>query len=128
MAQRFRQDQGSIYVEALVALAILSLALIPLVGTFLITPAAHRQAEYQTAALNLARAHLEALHALTPRAWDDLVSDTDYDEVNGQDYAIAMVVTQPEEALKQVLVTVSWLDPKGRSGEVSLATAVARRP
>lgn len=128
MAARFRQEEGNLYVEALVALAILSLALIPLLGSFLVTPGAHRQAELQTAALNLARARLESLHALTPRGWDDLASDHDYDEVGGQAFEIALEVTQPEEALKQVLVTVSWLDPKGRPGEVSLATAVARRP
>jgi Tfp pilus assembly protein PilV len=127
---RLRAESGSIYLEALIAIAVLSLALLPLIGAFIITPAAHRQAGQQMAALNLARGRLESLHALSGDSWDDLDEETTIEAVDGQEYTVHLVV-EPErpdqEGLRHVRVVVTWTG-RGQERRVSLATAVARRP
>lgn len=128
--QRLRAEGGSIYVQTLVAVAILSLALIPLFGAFIISPAAHRQAGQQTAALNLVRGRLESIHALTGDAWDDLTDETTTEVVDGLEYQIRLAVgpeSPDQEGLRHVRVIVTWTD-RGQEHRVSLATAVARRP
>ena len=116
---RLRSARGGIYLEALIALAILALALIPILTTFIITPASQRNAGDRLAALNLARAQLELLREYPPEEWDGM----DHVEVvSGVEYTIA--VDPPGETdvegLYTARVVVSW-----PSGSVGLTTQLA---
>lgn len=128
----WRDQRGSIYVEALVAIAILAIALIPLIGTWFVTPGAQAQAGQQMVAMNLARAKLEAAHALTPTEWDSLASSSEVVERSGLPYTIVSEVTSPTDAglnahLKHLRVVVSWTNARGTVQQVVLTTSVARR-
>lgn len=127
---RLRTDMtGGIYIEALVAIAVLAIALVPILGTFAITPAAQRQAGKYTVAVNIARGRLEALHGLTGAEWESLSDIIQAVEVEGQVYTIDTDVDSPrEEGLRDVRVTVRWVDAKGAPARLTLATSVARRP
>lgn len=129
MKRLWPQQQGGIYVEALVAIAILAVALVPILGTYALTPAAQRQASGYSGAVNIARGRLEALHALTPAEWDSLSNQTNQVTLDGQAYTVIRAVDQPrQEGLRDVRVTVRWTDPKGVTAEITLATSIVRRP
>lgn len=122
--------RGSLLVEALVGMAILSVALLPIFAGFMTGPAAQRQAGQHLAALNIARARLESLHTLTPREWDGLTPTGPTPDPAQPEYDVALAVApRPDlSGLKDVTVTVAWVDGRGNRSAVSLATAVARRP
>ncbi|MFZ5817985.1 MAG: type IV pilus modification PilV family protein [Bacillota bacterium] len=129
MAQFWRREAGGIYVEALVAVAVLAIALVPIIGGFAVTPAAQRQASQHAVALNLARGRLEALHGLSGAAWDGLADQTELVTLEGQAYSVETDVEDPRaEGLRDVRVTVRWTDARGLTDQVSLVTSVARRP
>lgn len=129
MKRVWRQQQGGIYVEALVAIAILAVALVPILGTYAITPAAQRQASGYSAAINIARGRLEALHALTPAEWNSLSNQTDQVTLEGEAFTVIRAVDPPRSpGLRDVRVTVRWTDPKGVTAEITLGTSVVRRP
>ncbi len=121
-------QSGSVYVEALVGVAILAVALIPILGSFAVTPAALDQAAGYAGALNLARGELEALHALSGPEWDALTDEGPHPA--GAGYTLQREVSLSPEApdLKEVRVTVTWTDSRGHPGSVTLTTLVARRP
>jgi len=116
---RLRSERGSVYLEALIALAILALALIPIFTTFIVTPVSQRDAGDRMAALNLARAQLETLKLYSPEDWEWMDG---VETVGGVEYAIA--VDPPEETgvegLYAARVTVSW-----SGGSVRLTTQIA---
>ena len=128
--RRFREEiRGGIYIEALVAIAVLTIALVPIIGAFAITPAAQRQAGKHIAAVNLARGRLEALHAISGEEFDALIDLSEAVTLDGQPYQILTDVDEPREAgLRDVRVTVFWTDSKGAEARLMLGTSVARRP
>lgn len=120
--RRLRSERGGLYLEGLIALAILALALLPVLTTFLVTPGAQRAAGDRMAALNLARARLELLELRPPAEWDGLDG---VETVGGVEYTID--VDPPGETgvegLHTARVTVSW-----SGGSVSLTTQIAEVP
>lgn len=145
--RRLRTDtQGGIYLEALVALAILAIALVPMIGAFAATPTAQQESGEYLTAMNVARERLEELHDLSGAQWDALQDRSSSTEINGVRYSWDRTVTrrpqpppqvegeEPEEGdpladlLLDVSVTVTWTDRTGDERQVTLATSVARRP
>lgn len=120
---------GGIYIEALVAMAVLTIALVPIMGAFAITPAAQRQAGRYVVAVNLARGRLEALHALPGAEWESLSDRTETVIQEGQAYRVETDVDAPrQEGLRDVRVTIRWTDGKGADARLTLGTSLARRP
>lgn len=129
MKRFWRIQAGGVYVEAVVAIAILAIALVPIIGSYAITPAAQRQAAGYSAAMNIARGRLEELHGLPPASWDSLTTSTVTVTRDQQSYTVTTAVDPPRTSnLRDVRVTVRWTDPKGIAGEITLGTSVARRP
>lgn len=130
MRRLWQEQRGNIYIEALVAVAILVVALAPILGGFAMTPAVQEQSGRRLAALNIARGRLESLHALSGPAWDGLDTTAPAPDPRSPDYAVRLTVT-PRPGLtdlKDVTVTVGWADNRGRSHTLDLTTSVARRP
>lgn len=123
MQVKGQSQRGSIYVEALVAVAILALALIPLLGAFAISPAAQKQAGQHGIALNIARERLESLHTPHP-TWP---APTEVVNQGGAEYQVVTSSAERTAGLQDVTITVSWTDGKGNRQHVTLATSVARR-
>ncbi|HYF91773.1 MAG TPA: hypothetical protein VD969_05975 [Symbiobacteriaceae bacterium] len=125
-----REERGSIYVEALIAVAIMALGLIPIFGGWSLTAGAQIETGQKNAALAIARAHIEPLHALAGEDWDGLPANETISDPAHPDYEILQTaVARPDQAgLKDVTITVSWTDRRGATQSVTLATAVARRP
>ncbi len=123
-----RDQQGSLLVEALVGVAILAVALVPIFSSFWVAPAAQSQAGRQAVALAIARSRLETLHALAPSAWDALASTGPTPDPVQPDYRVAVTVAPSTPGLKDVTVTVTWQPAGGAPGSVTLTTSVARRP
>lgn len=126
--RRVSGERGSIYIEALLAVAIMAVALIPIFSSFGLGPASEEQAARQIAALNIARAKLESLHTLSQEEWTYL-ADTSAPDTADPAYTVSLKVTEPDPKLelKDVIVTVSWSDHRGRPESVQLTTSVARR-
>lgn len=122
-------ERGSIYLEALVATALLALALLPVYGIFGVVPAADRHASRHLTALNLARSELEWANGLDAAGWTALAGDPAPRPASQPGYEISRSVqARPAPlALKDVTVTVTWADHRGRRQSLSLSTAVARR-
>jgi len=114
-----RSERGSVYLEALIALAILTLALLPVLTTYTVFPASQRDAGDRLAALNLARAQLEMLREYPPAEWDGLDR---VESVGGVEYTIAVEPAGETdvEGLYTARVVVTWPD-----GRVSLTTQIA---
>lgn len=107
MKRLWRRSDGGIYVEALVAIAILAIALVPIIGSYGVTPAAQRQAGAYVAATNIARGRLETLHGLSGSDWDNLASLTEEVSVDGQRYTVVRTVKPARaDGLRDVLITV----------------------
>lgn len=127
--RQLRGERGGIYLEALVALAILALAVIPILGAYLITPAAERHAGDEMTALNLARGTVESLKSIPPEYWASAGTATE--TVNGVEYAIVVApYEQPDPSipLYTARVRVYWYDAKGGTQSVTLATQIAGVP
>ncbi|HWI65520.1 MAG TPA: hypothetical protein VNT75_27125 [Symbiobacteriaceae bacterium] len=125
-----REERGNIYVEALIAVAILGLGLLPVFGGWSLTARARDQVGSRTAALALARSYLEPLHAVTAETWNSLPASQSMTDAANPGYTIVRTVqSRPDLAgAKDVTVTVTWKDRAGKDQSVVLATSVARRP
>jgi type II secretory pathway pseudopilin PulG len=112
--------------EVVVAVAILSIAVLPILWSFAMAPSARQQAGRTEGALAIARGCLERLHALKGSEWDAIPPCT----TDQPEYTVQQTVTdRPGVAgLKDVTVTVSWTDLRGEIHSVTLSTSVARRP
>lgn len=126
-----RDERGNIYVEVLIAVAVLTIGLIPIFGGWSLTAGAQGQTGQKNTALALARANIEPLHALSGTAWDALpASQPIAPPAASPGYSITRTVAPRagQTGLKDVTVTVTWVDQKGKSQSIALTTAVARRP
>jgi|GEM_PF-1807460 len=124
-------EQGSLFLEILAAMAIVTIGLIPVIVGFELSPASLDQAGKQMVALNLARARIEPLHA--QGAWATIPGPATADPPNPAypGYTVSVgsqTRTGLPADLKDVTVTVSWSDVKGIAHAVRLTTSVARRP
>lgn len=122
-------ERGSIYAEALVSVAILAVALLPVFGGFLLGPRVQDETGRRNVALAIARGRLERLHALSGDAWDALPGETSGPDPDNPAYTVTLR-TEPRDGvdgLKDVTVAVQWVDGRQRPQSVSLATAVSRR-
>ena len=125
-----RDERGNIYVEALIAVAVLALGLIPIFGGWSVTAGAQHQTGRKNEALSIARANIEPLHMLGGTAWDSLPASQSIPNPADPGYTIVRSVAPraDQTGLKDVTVTVTWVDQKGSTQSVALTTAVARRP
>lgn len=111
------------------AIAILAIALVPIVGSYAVTPGAQRQAAGYAQAMNIARERLEELHSLSAAGWDSLSSSSTSIQRDAQSYSVSTRVEAPRtDNLRDVWVTVRWTDPRGRTEEITLGTSIGRRP
>ncbi len=108
--------------------AILVIALGPIIAGFALTSFAQDQAGRQMAALGIARGRLESYHAYTGLQWDGLQSAPETPDPIQPEYRVTLTVTTRSAGLKDLQVAVSWTDAKGLSHTVHLTTSVARRP
>jgi Tfp pilus assembly protein PilV len=120
-----RDERGSIYVEAVIAAAVLAVGLLPVFGGWTMVSRAQDQTGRTNQALAIARGYTEKLHALSGAAWDALPPAPFPD--SGYTVTETAVPRTGATGLKDVTVTVSWTDGKGQSHAVTLATSVARR-
>lgn len=125
MRFHFRDERGNIYIEAVIAVAVLAIGLLPVFGGWSLTAGAQEQTGRRNKAVAIARSYIEPLHALNSTAWESI-------DLNAQNEGFTIARTaalRPDNAgLKDVWVTVSWTDRKGLTQTVNLVTAVARRP
>jgi hypothetical protein len=130
MRSRFADERGNIYVEALIAVAVLAVGLLPIFGGWSLSAGARVQTSRQNAALAVARAYIEPLHGYSAAAWEAIPASTTLQDPANPGFTITRTAAvRPDQAgLKDVTVTVAWVDARGRVQSVALATAVARRP
>ncbi|MDF2629359.1 MAG: hypothetical protein K0R39_3190 [Symbiobacteriaceae bacterium] len=131
MRSRFAADErGNIYVEALIAVAVLAVGLMPIFGGWSLSAGARAQTARQNAALAVARAHMEPLHRYSALAWDEMPPQVTLQDPANPGFTITRTAAprSGQAGLKDVTVTVAWVDARGKAQSVALATAVARRP
>lgn len=130
MRSRLADERGNIYVEALIAAAVLALGLLPIFGGWSLSANAQVQTARQNTALAVARSYLEPLHGYSAAAWDAIPATVTMQDPANPGFTITRTAAvRPEQGtLKDVTVTVAWVDARGRAQSVALATAVARRP
>lgn len=132
MWRSLRDERGSLYVEAIVAIAIIAVAIMPILAGYVATGRSQEAAGERQVALNLARARLEQLQASARGAWaTEVVSRPAQPEPAPYNrYTISQTVALraglPD--LKDVTVTVTWTDRFGSATSVTLSTSLARRP
>jgi len=122
-----RDERGNIYVEALIAVAVLAIGLLPIFGGWSLTAGAQAQTGRKNAALAVARGYIEPLHALSHDTWSQPLN---LGPLTDSGFTVTRTASvRPDlEGLKDVTVTVAWVDQKGTAQSVTLATAIARRP
>jgi len=121
------RQKGFLLIEVLVAIVIITVALVPIAGMFIQSTQATRNASQFTVATNLAQEQLELLKSWTPLKWTTATSPVPWQgtgaspiELNNVNYDVETVVNPCPEInsanLVQVTVTVSW--NSGSSGSV----------
>jgi len=111
---RRRRSRGFSIIEVLAAMslfAILASAICAVAVTSVRFTTANRHA---TLAAMLAQQELEDLRGM---AYDDIVSRSTIDTVEGQTFTVSSNVTanSPAAGMKRIVVTVSWTGPEGSS-------------
>ena len=97
--------------EVLIALSLLSVALLSLSGLFMVALSAGTAAENSSVAANLARARLEELLAMTPSkiaAEDGATSLEQSSPGSGRTYQVHTAVDSAHPDFLDVTVTVTW--------------------
>jgi Tfp pilus assembly protein PilV len=122
-------EQGMILLEVLVALVILSLALVTMLGQFSLSGRLSADTYRYNAALTLAQSKMEEIkntsfNDLTGVATTRFSHERDYAQFQGMTYAVDVVENGLH--LKTVTVTVSY-DDAGIPKQLQLVTEVARR-
>ena len=119
---RWKSQQGFLMVEVLIAIVIISIALVAAAGMFIQSTKNNTAADEYTVAVSLAQKQMELLKSkMTTNDWANLAStslswqgeESHPVVLNNKTYTIATVAENcPEDSvnLVQVRVTVSWLD------------------
>lgn len=119
MAAYWKRQQGYLYVDAVIAVCILSLALLAVSGMFVNATKLSSSANHYTAATNIARQQMELLKRWTASDWSDpslpasipWQGDPDKLTVNKMTFEVKTLITQPsgiDPDLLQITVIVSW--------------------
>lgn len=107
--------KGFTIIEAVVAVAILSIAFVAIIQIFPGTIGLNTNSKRLTVATHLAQQKLEEFVA-TPYSYISLESDpsfTNFTESGFYDFAWKAKITQEDTDLKKIEVTVSWDNQKG---------------
>lgn len=131
------EQQGSVYIEALVAVAILVVAILPAYSSFVLAPKVQSQASQNLTAMNIARSTLEYYQSISGSQWDctppsppALCTPPSPPAPDQTGYTVSVTAAQPDMSLplKTFTVTVNWTDSHGQPNNLVLATSIARRP
>lgn len=126
--ETLNNEQGMTLLEVLVALVILSLALVTMLGRFSLAGRLNADTYRYNAALTLAQSKMEEIkntsfNNITSVAMTNFSEESDYAQFQGMSYAVDVV---NNGHLKTVTVTVSY-DDAGIPKQLQLVTEVARR-
>ncbi len=105
---RFRKSKGFTMIEVLIALVILSVALLALAGLMIYTTRSNSFGNHMTEATTLAQDKLEELRVTS---WGDLLSGEYQDKVTtatGIEYTRIWNIANATDNLRNVTVTVTW--------------------
>ncbi|MBP2635081.1 MAG: hypothetical protein H6Q72_988 [Firmicutes bacterium] len=124
MAGYWNRQQGYLYMDAVSAIFILSIALLAISGMFVYATKLSSSANHYTAATNMARQQMELLKRWTASDWSDpslpasipWQGDPDKLTVNKMTFEVETIINQPsniDPSLLQITVIVSWKEPNG---------------
>jgi len=121
MRIRLKNQKGFTLMEVMIAVIILSVALLALAGLQIVSIRGNSFGGTMTEAITLARDKIEDLKR---NDWDNVVAGNHHDEqvVRGITYARTWVVVQMADQTKEVTVTVSW---DNGNHQISMATILA---
>jgi Tfp pilus assembly protein PilV len=123
------RQRGVSLLEALLAFLALSLGMLALSRLQADLRASADAARERSGAARLAQVDIEALRAFTDIASWNAIADTTADVTpagSGTAYTLQRVVqTRAEPALKEVQVTLHWVDRRGVAQQWQLATLIA---
>lgn len=131
-----RSSDGFTLVEAIVAVAILAICLIPMIGSYITAAATQNEAVHRLQALNVARAEVEELEqagyagaASGSHPFPTPAGTTDW-PLSGYTVDVTVDPHAGRSNLKDVTVQVSWSDALDNSliRSVTLHTSLAARP
>ena len=124
MAACRKRQHGYLYMDALIAMFIVSVALIAITGMFVYSTKLSASANHYTAATNIARQQMELLKRWTASNWNDSnlpssipwQGDPNKLTVNKTVFEVRTTINQTagiDPNLIQVTVTVSWKELSG---------------
>lgn len=108
------ENKGFFLVDILIAVFLLSVALVPILGLFIQAMKLDSMAKNYTIAANLAQKQLELLKTHTPHYWNDLalpctIPWQDSSQLSPASYAVTTTgISIPGKPLVQVTVIVTW--------------------
>lgn len=106
-----QRGPGFTTIEMVIVLALFGLVLVSVAGLHLVALSAGTAAETSSIAVNLARARIEALLALSPeklRAQDNTQERRQVPAGTGRVYTVHTAVAAPDPARLDLTVTVTW--------------------
>jgi len=122
---RFKRSKGFSMIEVLVALVILSIALLALAGLMVTTTKNNSFGNHMTEAATFAQDKLEELRVTE---WVDIAGNADTTVSSGITYNRTWTVVPtpaiPNDIMKEITITVTWND--GLDHSISLFSAVTR--
>ncbi|MDN5327230.1 MAG: hypothetical protein PWP41_1926 [Moorella sp. (in: firmicutes)] len=122
--------RGLTLIEVLVASVILAAVLAPILGMFTTAARGYAQGGRETVALNLARAHLETCLAAGYNGLEEMpgMNGSWQEDPGNSDYEYTVLVSEYDPLLEVKKVVVQVRSVNDPSGQVELATLVARWP
>lgn len=128
---RYRGEQGTSLVEAVVAGAILSITAAPIFGSFMVARAAQAETTSRAIAQAMARNQLEAIQTLARSNWgaitDSMQAPVPVQTGMSMEIDVVPLTVGTLPNLKQVTVFVRWEGSTGRPMTYQLATIVEKR-
>lgn len=126
---KWRTEQGMATIESVVAISLLALVLIGTIGLHLLATSAGAAAESSTIAVNLARARMEELLAMSPSqiAQQDGARQTEQlPPDRGRTYTILTSVNPADRDYLDITVSVSWQSTYGSGCASGKSTGACR--
>lgn len=124
MAAYWRRQQGYLYMDTVIAIFVVAVALLAITGIFVYATRLSSTANHYTAATNMARQQMELLKRWPASAWSDpslsatipWQGDLDKLTVNKTVFEVRTIINQTnslDPSLIQVTVIVSWKELSG---------------
>jgi Tfp pilus assembly protein PilV len=124
MAAYWKRQQGYLYMDAVIAIFVLTVALLAITGMFVYATKLNSSASHYTAATNMARQQMELLKRWPASTWSDpslpaaipWQGDPDKLTVNKTAFEVRTIIKQTtsiDPSLIQVTVIVSWKELDG---------------